>query len=206
MVRWSGTLTGIMIFLFVVLLHAPEVVATPGSRVRWAVLFRDLAFAAAGWALAGGDAEGWSVRTRRWMVLGGRISIGLATVLFGVQYLVFPLVAWGIPLEKMTPAWVPAPAMWGYLNGVILLAGGLAIVANLRARTAAIGIGVVMVAATLALYVPILAMEWGTDLQVEGMNYVADTLMYGGALWVLTKAMTRVGEAKAASRIALIAS
>ena len=43
-VRLSGTLLGVMFFLFVVMIHAPRVAAHPSDRISWAVALRDLSF------------------------------------------------------------------------------------------------------------------------------------------------------------------
>lgn len=51
-VRWSGLLFGIMICLFVAMLHIPSVVANPRDRILWVVAIRDMAFAGGGWILA----------------------------------------------------------------------------------------------------------------------------------------------------------
>jgi len=52
-VSLSAPLLGTMLFLFVLLIHIPNVVATPHDRFRWAVTVRDLVFSAGAWALAG---------------------------------------------------------------------------------------------------------------------------------------------------------
>jgi len=48
-----------------------------------------------------------------------------------------------------------------------------------------------MAALTLFLYVPILLMNSGTEALVEGLNYVADTLLFGGALLLLARALPK---------------
>src|SRR6202007_1211975 len=50
-VRWSGLLFGIMMFLFVVMLHLPGAIAT-GGRVPWTIVVREMSFGGAGWVLA----------------------------------------------------------------------------------------------------------------------------------------------------------
>ncbi len=46
-----------------------------------------------------------------------------------------------------------------------------------------------MTAIVVCLYLPILLMASGTALIVEGLNYVADTLLMGGVLLVTAGAM-----------------
>jgi hypothetical protein len=102
--------------------------------------------------------------------------------------LLHPEFAPGVPLEKMTPAWVPFARFWGYLVGVVLLFAGPALLVRKFARISAISVGVVMILITVCLYLPILLMASQTPELVEGVNYVADTLMFGGAVLLLAEA------------------
>ena len=52
-VRWSGLLFGIMMFLFVAMIHIPRAVASPRDRIAWVIVFREMSFAGGGWILAG---------------------------------------------------------------------------------------------------------------------------------------------------------
>jgi hypothetical protein len=44
-VRWSGLLFGIMMFLFVAMLHIPRVLASPKDRFAWVIVAREMSFA-----------------------------------------------------------------------------------------------------------------------------------------------------------------
>src|SRR5437016_3715124 len=52
-VRWSGLLFGLMMFLFVAMVHIPRVLANPRDRFAWVLVFREMSFAGGGWILAG---------------------------------------------------------------------------------------------------------------------------------------------------------
>src|SRR5262249_42872989 len=52
-VRWSGLLFGIMMFLFVAMIHLPGALRHPHDRFIWTIVFREMAFGGAGWILAG---------------------------------------------------------------------------------------------------------------------------------------------------------
>src|SRR5262252_10149312 len=58
-VRWSGLLFGIMMFLFVAMIHLPGALARPHDRIIWTIVFREMSFGGAGWILAGSAADGW---------------------------------------------------------------------------------------------------------------------------------------------------
>src|SRR3984893_1607480 len=51
-VRWSGLLVGIMMFLFVAMLHLPAAIRG-GGRIAWTVVVREMSFGGGGWVLAG---------------------------------------------------------------------------------------------------------------------------------------------------------
>src|SRR6266852_9084868 len=57
-VRWSGLLFGIMMFLFVAMLHFPRVLANPSGRIPWTIVVREMSFAGGGWILAGNAMRG----------------------------------------------------------------------------------------------------------------------------------------------------
>ena len=188
-VRWSGTLVAVMIFLFVLMIHIPNAVKVPSNRIFWVVAIRDATFAAGGLLLAGITIKNQGGRNTGWMVLVGRLAIGAALVFFGVEHYLHPEFAPGVPLEKITPAWVPVARLWGYLVGSLLLVAGAGILAGKLARQAAGWTGIAMLALTAFLYLPIYAMASGTAALVEGVNYVADTMLFAGACLLLAEAL-----------------
>ena len=194
-VRLSSTLLGLMFFLFVCMIHIPNALAHPKDRFAWAVALRDLSFAGGAWALAGLHSRDSSPQQSKWMVLFGRTVVAMAVIFFAVEHFLHPEFAPGVPLEKMTPSWVPFPSLWGYLAGAILLVAGIALALNKQSRTAAASIGALMTALTLFLYLPILILAHGGSAPeiTEAINYVADTLLFAGAALVLASALPRVG-------------
>ncbi len=192
-VRLSSTLLGLMFFLFVCLMHIPNALADPKNRFAWAYLLRDLSLAGGAWALAGLHSRDSSPQLSKWMILFGRIVIGMAAIFFAVEFFLHPEFAPGFPLEKMTPSWVPFPRVWGYLTGAILLAAGIALALNKKPRMAATSLGALMTILTVCLYLPIwiLARSGTTPEIMEAINYVFDTLIYAGAALVLASALPR---------------
>src|SRR6185295_7962789 len=68
-VRWSGVLFGIMMFLFVAMIHLPGALARrPYDRVIWTIVFREMSFGGAGWILAGMAMDGWRDHGRHILV------------------------------------------------------------------------------------------------------------------------------------------
>jgi uncharacterized membrane protein len=192
-VRLSSTLLGLMFFLFVCMIHIPNALAHPKDRFAWAVALRDLSFAGGAWALAGLHSRASSPQPSKWMILFGRIVVAIAAIFFAVEHFLHPEFAPGVPLEKMTPSWVPFPSVWGYLAGAIILAAGIGLAANKQSRIAAASIGALMTVLTLFLYllILILAHDGSTAEINEALNYVADTLLFAGAALVLASALPR---------------
>jgi len=188
-VRLSSTLLGLMFFLFVCMIYMPSALRHPTHRFAWTYALRDLSFAAGAWALAGLHSRASSPRLSKWMILFGRIVIAIAAIFYAVQHFLHPEFAPGVPLEEMTPAWVPFPSVWGYLAGAILLAAGIGLALNKQSRIAAASIGALMTVLTLFLYMVILILARGGPEINDALNYVADTLLYAGAALVLASAL-----------------
>jgi uncharacterized membrane protein len=190
LVRLSSTLLGLMFFLFVCMIYIPSALAHPEDRFAWTYALRDLSFAGGAVALAGLYNRVSSPRQSKWMILFGRVVIAVAAIFFAAEHFLHPEFAPGIPLEKMTPPWVPFPSVWGYLAGAILLAAGIGLALNKQSRIAAASIGALATVLTLFLYLPVLILAHGSGPEInEGLNYVADTLLFAGAALVLASAL-----------------
>jgi uncharacterized membrane protein len=191
LVRWSGLLVGILMFLFVTLLWIPGSLADPHNRIGWVIVCRESSFGAGAWALAGGAVPGWGPRARRILVTLARVLVGAAAVFFGVQHFLHPVNAPGVPLVKVLPEGIPARAAIGYLTGAMLLLCGVGILANRRTRMLATCLGSWLVLLVIAIYGPLLigsifAPE--AKAKIEGINYFYDTLLYAGAVLGLASA------------------
>jgi uncharacterized membrane protein len=191
-VRLSSTLLGLMFFLFVCMIYIPYALAHPKDRFAWAYALRDLSFAGGAWALAGLHSRASWPQRSKWMILFGRVVVGIAAIVFAAEHFLHPEFAPGVPLEKTTPSWVLFPSVWGYLAGAILLAAGIGLFLNKQSRIAAASVGALMTVLTVFPYLLILILAHGgsTDIN-EALNYVADTLLFAGAALVLASALPR---------------
>ncbi|HXZ27254.1 MAG TPA: hypothetical protein VEG08_04545 [Terriglobales bacterium] len=189
-VRWSGLLVGLMMFLFVAMLYLPGALRT-GSRFAWTVVFREMSFGGAGWVLAGIALGGLQGQGRS-LIHVGRVLIAFAAIFFGVQHFLHPLGLPGVPLQKQMPAWIPARALLDYLTGVFLLAAGVGFLLQRTTRPAATYLGAWIVLLVVVIYGPVLVgglADPSAAVQVEGLNYFADTLLFGGTILALARAM-----------------
>jgi uncharacterized membrane protein len=187
LVRWSGLLFGIMMFLFVAMLDLPAAVANH-NRISITLLARELCFGGAGWVFAGTAVD----MPRRGKILSqiGRVLIAIATLLFAVEQFLHPLGLPGVPLERQMPPWIPARVLIGYLTGTFLLGGGVFILLAKKTRRAATCLGTWIVAMVLLIYLPVLVdllKDPNPGLKVEGCNYFFDTLLFGGAVLAVAR-------------------
>jgi uncharacterized membrane protein len=192
-VRWSGLLFGIMMFLFVVMIHIPRAVASHGDRIPWVIVFREMSFGGGGWILAGSAMSG---RGGGKLITVGRVLIAIAAIFFGVEHFLHPMGCPGVPLEKVMPEWIPGRLAIGYVTGAILVVAGVCILLAQKTRMAATYLGSWLVLLVVFIYGPILVVQLAdpsTAVKVEGINYFADTLLFGGAILALARATSRTG-------------
>jgi uncharacterized membrane protein len=190
-VRWSALLFGSMMFLFVAMIHFPGAVRS-GSRIVWTIVFRELSFGGGGWVLAGiamrTDRDAWG----KGLITVGRVLIAITAIFFGVQHFLHPLGLPGVPLEKQMPTWIPARAIVDYLTGALLVVAGVCFLLARRTRQAAAYLGAWIVLLVVVMYGPILVgalADPRVAVKVEGLNYFADTLLFGGVILSLACAV-----------------
>jgi uncharacterized membrane protein len=190
-VRWSGLLFGSMMFSFVAMIHFPGALRDPHNRILWTIVFRESSFGGGAWLLAGSASNGWRASVKTTLITVGRILIALAAIFFGIEHFLHPLGLPGVPLVKEMPAWVPARMLIDYLTGAALLVLGGSILLNRKTRTVATYVGAWLLLMVLAIYGPVLILalsQPAIGIEVEGINYFADTLLFTGAILALASA------------------
>jgi len=166
-----------LFLIIVATVDLPNLPQSMHERMLWILTVRETCFAAGAMVLAGSLwARGRSAGTV--LVTVGRVVAACTFVFYGIQHFLHPRNVPGVPLEKMTPGWVPAPVLLAYFVGAILLVAGVGLMIRRTRRIAAAGAGIVLVLLVVFFYVPILVMEIRTPLAVEGVNYVGDTLLF----------------------------
>lgn len=180
-VRWSGALLALLFVIIVATLDLPNVTAGLHDRIFWTLTVRELSFAGGAMVLAGcvGSRESLFGAALRGI---GRNVVATVMVFYGIEHFFFPRNVPGVPLEKMTPAWIPAPTVIAYLVGIALVLAGIGLFLRPTIRMAAAGCGILLLLLTAFFYVPIFVSEMHTELALEGINYVGDTLLFAATV------------------------
>jgi uncharacterized membrane protein YphA (DoxX/SURF4 family) len=180
-----------MMFMFVAMLYLPSGLRHLHARITWTIVFRESSFGAAAWILAAMAKDGWRGPVRNTLLTVGRIVIALAAIFFGVQHFLHPLGLPGVPLEKEMSAWVPGRMLIDYVTGAALLAAAISVLLRRKTRIVAACVGGWLLLMVLVIYVPVMIgalSDPGIEVQVEGINYFADTLLFTGVILALASA------------------
>jgi len=193
-VRWSGLLFGIMMLLFVAMIHLPGALRTH-DRIISTIVFRETSFGAAAWVLAGIAMGGNRDGQGKSLITVGRVLIAITAIFFGVQHFLHPLGLPGVPLKRLMPTWVPARAFIDYLTGAFLIVAGICFLLGRKTRMAATYLGAWILLLVVVIYGPVLIgalADPSAGVKIEGINYFADTLLFGGVILSLARAMTAI--------------
>jgi uncharacterized membrane protein len=180
-VRWSASLLALFFLIIVAIVDLPNLPKEVHERLFWTLTVREMAFAGGAMVLAGsqwprGVSAGRSAGTV--LIVLGRLIVACVFIFYAIEHFLFPRFVPGVPLEKMTPAWIPAPTLIAYIVGITLLVTGVGLMIRRTRRIAAAIAGTVLVLLTIFFYIPILITEIHSPLAVEGVNYVGDTLLF----------------------------
>jgi uncharacterized membrane protein YphA (DoxX/SURF4 family) len=188
----SANLFALMLLIFVVVMHVPNALRA-ADRITWTVALRDFSFGAGALALAGVEMSlRGSGANASWRRIVGRVVIATASVVFGVLQILHPLHAPGVPLQKLTPDWIPAPAVLGVVFGAIQLAAGVLMFVPRRARAAALWLSVALLVVLVVVYLPLVVTAADNGARVEAENYVWDTVLVVGTVLLAARAAKRV--------------
>ena len=155
-VRWSAPLLALLFLIIVATIDLPNLPRNLHERLFWTLTVREMAFASGALVLAGslwrrgGDSPG------RTLMRIGRVFLAATFVFYAIEHFLFPRFVPGVPLEKLTPPWMPAPTLIAYLVGITLLLAGVGLLFRRAIGIAAAGSGMVLLLLTVFFYVPIL--------------------------------------------------
>jgi uncharacterized membrane protein len=175
----AAFLAAVMFLCFEALMIIPGAVQDPRNRINWVIVFREFTFCAGALSIAAAQASTWSDRAKNVARAFARLELGVALVFFAVQQFLHPANVPGVPLELVTPTWIPGHSIWCYVTGLIYLAAGLCLLANRRPSSAAMSAGAMLLILMVAVYLPILIAK---PLDIQAIDYFFDTLLFNGSV------------------------
>jgi len=187
--RLAASLLALNFFLFVVLMDVPAWIQNPRDRIALALVLRELSFS--GGALAFAASLSGQGRERGTHILAtiARYFIAIPVLFYSFEQFMHGDHVPGVPLERMTPTWIPGHTIWTYLAAVGYAVAGIPLLVGKKTRAAATWVGLTVLFVELVVYVPIGVVDRAS--LNNGLNYVGDTLMYCGAVLLLAGAMPR---------------
>jgi uncharacterized membrane protein len=185
--RLSASLLGLMLFLFVVLMHIPNLLGHAYDRIQLATVFRDLSFSGGALAFAATQTDKWRTHRKHAFVTIARFFIAIPVLVFVVELFRHPSFVPAVPLEQQTPTWIPLRFFWCYFSALAYIPAGIALLINKQARRAATWLGIVVLIIILFVYLP---MEIARPADINNaLNYFVDTLAYCGTMLILASAL-----------------
>jgi uncharacterized membrane protein YphA (DoxX/SURF4 family) len=187
--RVAASLVGLTFFLFVVLMHIPTWARNPHNRFALTVALREISFSGGALALAASLTQQSPEPSGRVLSTIARYFVAIPVLFFSLEQFLHGDHVPGIPLPALTPTWIFGHTLWTYLAAVIYAVAGVLLLTGKKSRAAATWLGITVLLVELVVYLPIGIVE-RASLE-NGLNYVADTLMFCGALLLLAGAMPR---------------
>jgi uncharacterized membrane protein YphA (DoxX/SURF4 family) len=187
--RLAASLLALTFFLFVALMDAPAWAQNPRDRFAVTLALRELSFSGGALALAASLSEQWSERGAHVFATIARYFVGIPVVFYSFEQFLHGNYVSGIPLDRVTPEWIWGHAIWTYLAAVVYAVAGILLVVGKKTRAAATWAGLTVLFVELVVYLPIGVVDRAS--LDNGLNYVADTLMFCGAVLLLAGAMPR---------------
>ncbi|MGZ6057976.1 MAG: hypothetical protein ACXWLP_00850 [Myxococcaceae bacterium] len=185
--RLAASMLALTFFLFVVLMDAPGLAEDPRDRFAFALMLRELAFSGGALALAASLTDRSRGRVADNLATIARYFVAIPVLVYSVEQFMHGDHVPGVPLKLVTPEYVLGHAIWTYLAAVVYAVAGTLLLAGKRTRAAATWVGLTVLFLVLVVYVPMAVVERASI--DKGLNYLADTLMFGGAVLLLAGAM-----------------
>jgi len=184
--RLAASLVGLTFFLFVLLMDAPGWAQQPGNRIAAILTLRELAFSGGALALAASLTEP-AERSKRILAAIARYFVGVPVLVYSIEQFLHADRVPGVPLERVVPVYIYGHVVWAYLAAAIYGVAGVLLLVGKKTRDAATLAGAAVLFVELVVYVPIAVVDRAS--LGNGFNYMADTLMFCGAVLLLASAM-----------------
>jgi uncharacterized membrane protein len=155
--NWKGrtvaAILGAAILILVLIAHVPaQLAGYPWHLGSWTNAFKALALSGGAWVVAGSLREQSPAATpaalERIMPLG-RYFLPIMVIAFGIDHFLYREF-----VATLVPAWIPGAMFWTYFAGAALIAAGLGMFFDFKARLASGLLGIMIFLWFLFLHIP----------------------------------------------------
>jgi uncharacterized membrane protein len=175
----AAALTAYFAIVVVLLMGGHLILKYSGMYMVYSSTAEQLAIAAGGLIVWASFAQVDSAKATLFIRIG-QIVFGICAIFFGGAHFVYMSLT-----APLVPTWLPPNQLfWGYATGVFHIAGGLAIILNIRARLAASLLAVMYALFTLALVPGLLAKS-----SFFGWTEIATSVILIGVAWVVADSL-----------------
>jgi uncharacterized membrane protein YphA (DoxX/SURF4 family) len=193
----AASLVALTFFLFVVLMDAPAWAQDWHDRFALALMLRELSFSGGALALTVSLSVQPGERATHIFRTTARYFIAIPVLFYSFEQFKHSNYVPGIPLDRLTPTWIYGHAIWTYVAAVVYAIAGIFLLLGKKTRAAATWVGSAVLFVELAVYLPIGIVDRAS--LGNGLNYLGDTLMYCGAVFLLAGAMPHEAERRETS-------
>jgi len=199
--RAAAFVLGWLFLLSVMLLHIPaRFLAGVFGLGAWTDTFKAFTLSGGAFVVAGtlpqGDAGFSFNRLLDRLTTLGMYPVAVMTIVFGIDHFLY--VPFVVPV---VPAWLPWRLFWAYLAGLALIAGGLGMIARVKARLAATLLGSIIFIWVLVLHIPRAAADLYGAVGNE-LTSVFEALAFSGICFILGQTLPKAEWLFASARTA----
>jgi uncharacterized membrane protein len=192
-VRLSSLCLAIMFALFVLLMDLPGALTHPTVRMAWSLAARETTFALGAFALFVIETRAGRPELAKAMTAIIRFWTAGVLVFYGIEHFIRPDFSPGVPDSTPTASWVPLPLAIAYATGILLIAFGATMCVAKYAAAGAARAGLLMTVLTVGLYVPQFFLARDAGARVTAINFIFDTLLFGGMMLIISRAISETG-------------
>ncbi|HEY9167131.1 MAG TPA: hypothetical protein VIS48_13325 [Candidatus Kryptonia bacterium] len=160
--RWrrpAAALSGLVFLAFVLFLHIPHDVIIHATRMgSWTAAFKEFAFFGGALVVAGslprqaidgGVKPSVLSKLEDFFMPLSKYPLAIMVAVFGLDHFIYTDL-----VRSLVPRWIPGDLFWTYFAGIALIASGVGIIINVKARLAATLLGVMLFIWVIILHIP----------------------------------------------------
>jgi uncharacterized membrane protein len=173
----------ILLFLFTLILQfAQNKIINLLNLGIWTNTFKEFAFCGSAFVVAASLPQGKPhevsiiEKIENKLISFGKFPLAIMVVIFGIDHFIYIVL-----VSSLIPAWIPGHLFLTYFSGAALIASGIGIILNIKARLAATMLGSMMFIWVIILHIPRaiadptvnMGNEWTTVFEVLGFSGIA---------------------------------